>query len=121
MAIDKDAARAHLSACGVDFSADFHALPSDQVQALTDYAKAHGYRKPKNANGSTGRYFFAMLTRNRYESEFIVQANYGYGQGWEDVSSETTPREGRIRLREYDENESAPHRLITRRVLKPYA
>jgi len=42
---------------------NFHALPNATVVALLEYAKEFGYRKPKNANGSTGRYFHAYLTR----------------------------------------------------------
>lgn len=41
----------------------YHALHSDVVQRILDAAKAHKYRAPKNANGSTGRYFYYALTR----------------------------------------------------------
>ena len=44
-------------------SADFHALDSWQVGRVTAWASAYGYRKPRNANGSTGRYFFQLLAR----------------------------------------------------------
>ena len=43
--------------------ADFHALGSRQVDTLLEAAKRVGYRKPKNANGSRGRYFHAYLER----------------------------------------------------------
>lgn len=62
MARDKAAIRETLRSV-VDFSADFHALNSAAVDALVQAAKAAGYRKPKNANGSTARYFFAYLNR----------------------------------------------------------
>lgn len=42
---------------------DYHALPTDTVLALGDYAKQYGYRRPKNANGSKTRYFHAHLQR----------------------------------------------------------
>lgn len=42
---------------------DFHTLPSDVVCRIVDAAKTYGYRKPCNANGSTGRYFYAYLNR----------------------------------------------------------
>ncbi len=42
---------------------DFHALSSTIVDRLLDEAKRAGYRKPKNANGSRGRYFHAYLSR----------------------------------------------------------
>jgi hypothetical protein len=46
---------------GVDFKKDFHAQAiGGQMHEL---AKIYGYRKPKNANGSTGRYFFYLLQR----------------------------------------------------------
>ena len=48
---------------------------------------------------------------------YVVKANYGYG--WEDVSQENTYLNGKIRAKEYRENEkNASHKLITRRV--PY-
>lgn len=46
---------------GVDFDIDFHAQSKGDV--LAELAKAHGYRKPRDANGSTGRYFFQRLER----------------------------------------------------------
>ncbi|HEO1552411.1 hypothetical protein I4940_08035 [Pseudomonas aeruginosa] len=62
MARDKAAIRETLRSV-VDFSADFHTLNSGAVEALVDAARANAYRKPKNANGSTARYFFAYLNR----------------------------------------------------------
>lgn len=37
--------------------------------------------------------------------EYEVQGNYGYGHGWECVTSEATKAEASERLREYRENE----------------
>lgn len=49
---------------GVDVKGDdFHALRSEQVEGILHWAKAYGYRKPKNANGSKARYFFYILQR----------------------------------------------------------
>lgn len=45
----------------------------------------------------------------------VVQGNYGYGHGWEDLTAEDTRKEALVRLREYRENESAPFRVIRRR------
>lgn len=42
---------------------DFHGLSSDQALQLLEFAKAHNYRKPANANGSTARMFYKMLER----------------------------------------------------------
>jgi hypothetical protein len=61
--------RKQLDACGVlqrvgiSPSTNFFVLPSSKVSALLEEADAHGYRKPKNANGSRGRYFYAYLQR----------------------------------------------------------
>lgn len=48
---------------GLDLTADFFTLSSSTVLELADVAKAVGYRRPRNANGSTARYFFAYLAR----------------------------------------------------------
>ena len=42
---------------------DFHTLNSSQVSVLLEFADEFKYRKPKNANGSRGRYFHAYLVR----------------------------------------------------------
>lgn len=42
---------------------DYHALDSDAVESLLAEANRLGYRKPRNANGSRGRYFHAYLCR----------------------------------------------------------
>ena len=98
----------------LDLSADFHALDSDTVQRLADTAKAVGYRKPRNANGSTARYFFAYLARQpKTELLYVVQGNYGHG--WEDLTASTDYKEARDDLRDYRQNEPGPHRLIKRR------
>jgi hypothetical protein len=47
---------------------------------------------------------------------YVVQGNYGYGHGWEDLTAEVTRKEGIARLREYRANENAPFRIISRRV-----
>lgn len=47
----------------------------------------------------------------------VVQGNYGYGHGWEDLTAETSIPECKARLREYRENEpGTPFRRINRRV-----
>lgn len=52
-----------LQRAGVPRGEDFHTLSSSKVDALLAEAKRAGYRKPKNANGSRGRYFHAYLQR----------------------------------------------------------
>ncbi len=56
-------AKQKLQAAGIDFSADFHVLRSDDVGLLLAMARATGYRKAKNAPGSRARMFFAYLAR----------------------------------------------------------
>lgn len=46
---------------GVDFHRDFFAQNIGGLCA--ELARNSGYRKPRNANGSTGRYFFARMQR----------------------------------------------------------
>lgn len=52
-----------LQNCHITLGADYHALPSEQVERLLECAKSTHYRKPRNANGSTGRYFHAYVQR----------------------------------------------------------
>ena len=47
----------------LDLSKDFFTLSHAEVQIVIDMAKAAKYRKPKNANGSTARYYYARLQR----------------------------------------------------------
>ena len=61
--MDKQTARDILSACHIPLDANFYALSSGEVEELLTYADAHKYRKPKNANGSRGRYFHAFVQR----------------------------------------------------------
>lgn len=58
-------ARRVLADCGIDYAIDreFFVLRPSQVQALLDHPATRAYRKPKNANGSRGRYLFAYLSR----------------------------------------------------------
>lgn len=56
-------AKAMLMADGMDFTQDFHALGSVAVGRLAEVAKMAGYRKSKNAPGSTARMFYQYLSR----------------------------------------------------------
>jgi hypothetical protein len=69
MPLTSDEAREVLRSLDIPFGADFHVLRSDCVEALLDEAKARGYRKPANANGSRGRYFHAYLQRKAAQRE----------------------------------------------------
>ena len=47
----------------------------------------------------------------------VLQGNYGYGHGWEDLCASESFKEVRQNLREYRENEGGCYRLIERREL----
>lgn len=61
--------------------------------------------------------------RNRkYDYLFVVQGNYGFGHGWEDLCASTVRSEARANLKDYLLNEGGfPHRMIQRRVLREAA
>ena len=56
-------AREALRALGLDHGPDFHAISSDKVRNMLGVADFYKYRKPRNANGSRARYFYAYLQR----------------------------------------------------------
>ena len=61
--LDPREAKRLLQSDGIDFSQDFHALPSYEVMRLADMAKMTGYRKRKDAPGSTARMYYQYLSR----------------------------------------------------------
>jgi hypothetical protein len=56
-------ARLILARCKIPLGADYHVLSYGTKDDLVIEARTYGYRKPKNANGSTGRYFHDYLQR----------------------------------------------------------
>jgi hypothetical protein len=50
-------------AAGIDLTRDFCTLSYSEVTRVLEVADAFRYRKPNNANGSRGRYYFARLQR----------------------------------------------------------
>lgn len=52
-----------LTGIGAGRSTDFFELRSGQVDELLKAADHYKYRKPKNANGSRGRYFYEFVQR----------------------------------------------------------
>lgn len=50
---------------GINMHLNFYQLRTREVERLAEIAQAVGYRKPRNANGSTARYFFAYVNRGR--------------------------------------------------------
>ena len=61
--MSKYEARRRAEAYGISFNRDFFTLSSSDVSYLVGLAGKVGYYKPKNANGSRGRYFYAYLQR----------------------------------------------------------
>jgi len=53
---------------GVNFNKDFHA--QSYGTELSQLAKMSGYRKPKSASGSLGRYFFDHLNKLRIKRKW---------------------------------------------------
>ena len=47
---------------------------------------------------------------------WVLQGNYGYGDGWEDLCAEEFRTEINQRLKEYRENEGGTYRVVTRRL-----
>lgn len=56
-------ARATFRQWGIDPSQDFFTLSSEQVCHILESADRAKYRKPRNANGSRGRYFYQLMQR----------------------------------------------------------
>lgn len=54
---------------------------------------------------------------NKYLYVHVLQGNYGYGHGWEDLCASESFKEVLQNLREYRENEGGNYRLIERREL----
>lgn len=50
---------------------------------------------------------------------YEVEADYGYGDGWEIVTCEDTIREARKRVQEYVENEGGRYRIMKRSTNHP--
>lgn len=42
---------------------DFHTLSAGQVENVLKLAKQYRYKKPRQANGSTARYYYQLLQR----------------------------------------------------------
>lgn len=61
--IVRSEAREILRRLQIPVGQDFYLLPAGVALELAETAKARGYRKPRNANGSTARYFHALLQR----------------------------------------------------------
>ena len=61
-------ARAIFAAIDCELNEDFHRLNSNQVSRLLMEADQRKYRKPRNANGSRARMFFAYVQRRAHRT-----------------------------------------------------
>lgn len=61
--LDRQAALNLATCYRFPLSKDWHALSTDEQDGVLAAADAHGYRKPRNANGSRGRYFHGYVRR----------------------------------------------------------
>jgi hypothetical protein len=81
------------------------------VDALQRVRKEHELRVRRSVGAA-----HATKRVRKTRDVWVVQGNYGYGQGWEDVTAEETRDEIKQRLREYRENEpGTPFRVRRRR------
>lgn len=56
-------AREIMARVGCELSADYHTLGAEQVDRVVVEAHLYGYRRPRNAPGSTARMFFQFVQR----------------------------------------------------------
>ena len=56
---------------------------------------------------------------NKYLYLYVLQGNYGYGHGFEDLCSSESWREIRDNLKDYRTNEGGWYRIIERREPNP--
>lgn len=61
--INVSSALSAFNSAGIDPTGDYHTLSSEKVEVILYQAKLSNYRKPKNANGSSARYFFYAVQR----------------------------------------------------------
>ncbi len=61
--LDSIEAKSLAAKFSVPLGRNFFTLTSFEVGCVLDGADARKYRKPKNANGSRGRYFYEYLNR----------------------------------------------------------
>lgn len=59
----KNDAKIMLKDRGVPMGDDFHRLSSSDVEKVLDAAKEYGYKKSRNANGSTARSFYEFANK----------------------------------------------------------
>jgi hypothetical protein len=83
---------------------------SYRARALWDYNSARAHDGLPPVSRMPAGTIYAPIV------EYVLQGNYGYGHGWEDLTAEETRKECRERLREYQENEGGSYRIVKRAV-----
>ena len=68
MAVHYASVSGMLNSAGISITQNFFTLNSSQVLELVEMAKIQRYYKPKNANGSRARYYFAALQRDYHKN-----------------------------------------------------
>jgi hypothetical protein len=64
------------------------------------------------------------IRMNKFDYMYVLQGNYGYGHGWEDLTATCDKsfkswKEIKADIRCYRENEGGTYRIIERRELNP--
>jgi hypothetical protein len=65
----RETAQGILTRCSLGHKPDFFMLSNSDVYALSGEASVMKYRKPKSANGSRARYFYAHVLRAANKEE----------------------------------------------------
>ena len=89
-------------------------LRPDVLMTRKTYTRTNGGMKVKKSKYRVKSRDPVSTRKTR--DEYVLQGNYGYGHGWEDLTAENTLTEIRQRLKEYRENEGGTYRTIKRRV-----
>ncbi len=86
-----------------------------KVNGKTIKVKSYARKEPPK---TAGEYLKSNTKKQKKDPKtmvaYVVQGNYG--SGWEDVTEESSTYGARNRLKEYNDNDPYPHRLIQRRV-----
>ena len=109
---------ARVKGARVDYATKKKSTKKSSAQLDREIVEAMNSKKRKRSVHST--ITTAAPTKTKQVSKtkviYVVQGNYGYGHGWEDLTAEDNRKEALAQLRTYRENErGVPHRLIRRR------
>lgn len=85
------------------------------------FLKALAATRTKGGRRLPNRALRAISSRahgRKYDYLWVLQGNYGYGHGWEDLMASESFKDIRQTKREYVENEGGNYRIIRRRELR---